>query len=230
MKISHTLILFLASASSVLPLQTTPQKSSEHASSDPLEQKVALELNDETIGDALGRLNQSLDLSISVEGVLPEEGKTTDPRFRADIKDHTVAEAFNWLCDLDPRYTWTRDGNMVNFFPRRYRDDQTYFFNRTLPLMHFENARMASDAAIQVVHQLGDPNENLICLSIGGNQTFAKAWSATFHDITVRQALNRIAQQLGPTYGWQIGGTTKQKMIIFYYKLGAHQFTPSPQE
>jgi hypothetical protein len=160
-------------------------------------------------------------VAISIEGVLPEQGTASNPKFRAKIEGHTVAEVLTWLCTLDPRYTWTRDGNMVNLFPRALRDDKTYFFNRALPAVHFEGVMKADAAAIDVVHQLGDPSENLICLSIGGNLSFAKPWKATFHDITVRQALNRIAQQLGPTYGWQIGGTTRQRLIVFYYKPGA---------
>lgn len=65
-----------------------------------------------------------------------------------------------------------------------------------------------------------DPNENLYFLGIGGTQGFAKPWTASFRNITVRQALNRIAEQLGATYGWQIGGTANQRMIMFHYKLG----------
>jgi hypothetical protein len=206
---------------------SAPEQSTADAPSDPLDQRVgSFELKDETFGDALGRLNQSFDISVSVEGLLPTEGVVTNPKFRARIEGHTVTEVLTWLCALDTRYTWARDGNMVNIFPRGSRDDRTYLFNRILPVLQFENVSKADEAAIGVIHQLGDPSEILICLSVGGTQTFAKPWTATFRDITVRQALNRIAQQLGPTYGWQIGGKARQRLIVFQFKLGGRVAAP----
>lgn len=210
----------------LLAVRAVPQEPASPRQPDPFDQKVeVLELNHETIGDAIGRIGQLFDVAISVEGVLPESGTTTNSKFRARIEGRSIAEVLTWLCSLDPRYTWARDGSMANLFPRALQGDKTYFFNRVLPVMRFQNARKADEATISVVHQLADPNENLICLGIGGNLNFAKPWTATFRDITVRQALNRIAQQLGPTYGWQIGGTTKQRLIVFYYKPGGRPGT-----
>jgi hypothetical protein len=205
------------------------QDSSKGAEKDPFDQKVTVvELRDETIFDAIGRLNQSYDVAISIEGILPDQGVVTNPKFRGEIENRTLGEALTWLCTLDGRYTWTRDGTMANLFPTKFRDDPHYFFNRSLPILKFQDARQSGEAAIDVVHQLGDPAEHLIFLGIGGTQAFPKPWTATFNDITVRQALNRIAQQLGPTCGWQIGGTTNARLIMFHYKLGAHAFAASP--
>jgi len=189
---------------------------------DPLDQTVAaVHLKDETIFDGIARLNQAYDISISIEGILPATGTISNPRFTVRTDNQTIANVLSWLCAVDTRYTWTRDGNMVNLFPRAFLNDKDYFFNRLLPEVSFHEVRESGDAAMEVVHQLGDPREQLYFLGIGGTQGFAKPWSASFHDITVRQALNRVAQQLGPTYGRQIGGTTGQRMIMFHYKLGA---------
>jgi hypothetical protein len=191
---------------------------------DPLEQKVgSFELRDQTLGDALGRLNQSFDISISIEGVLPEEGTVTNPKLTANIENRTLAEVLDWLCTLDTRYVWARDGNNVNFFPRASSNDPNYFFGRTLADLHFQNVRNVGDAVIAIDHQASDPSGGVIYMGIGQTQGFAEAWTASFSNITVRQALNRIARQLGPTYGWQIGGTTKARLIVFHYKLeGQH--------
>ena len=198
------------------------QESTTPAKKDPFNQVVELvELKDETIFDEIARLNQAFDISISIEGILPAKGTVANPKFTARIEKQTISDLLTWLCALDTRYTWSRDGNMINLFPRMFLNDKNYFFNRLLPELRFQDARDSGDAAIDIVHRLGDPNEHLIFMGIGGTQSFAKPWTATFHDITVRQALNRIAQQLGPTYGWQIGGTTNQRMIMFHYKLGA---------
>jgi hypothetical protein len=189
---------------------------------DPLEQKVeSFEIRDETIGEALGQVNQSFDISISIEGVLPDEGTVTNPKLSANMRNVTLAEVLDRLCVLDARYGWTRDGNNVNFFPKASLSDPNYFFNRTLADLHFHDLRRVGDAVIAVDRQASDPGGGVIYMGIGQKQGFAEAWTASFSSITVRQALNRIAQQLGPTYGWQIGGTTKAKLIVFHYKLEA---------
>jgi hypothetical protein len=208
------------------PVRSTPgpraQESTTPAKKDPFNQVVELvELKDETIFDEIARLNQAFDISISIEGILPANGTLPNPKFTARIEKQTISDLLTWLCALDTRYTWARDGNMANLFPRAFLNDKNYFFNRVLREVHFQEIRESGVAAMEVVHQLGDPNENLYFMGIGGTQGFAKPWTETFHDITVRQALNRIAQQLGPTYGWQIGGITNQRMIMFHYKLGA---------
>ena len=198
------------------------QESISPIEKDPLNQIVqSAQLRNETIFDAIARLNQAFDISVSIEGILPASGTVANPKFTTEIENRTIGDVLTWLCTLDARYTWIRDGNMINLFPRMFLNDKNYFFNRLLPELHFQDARDSGDAAIDIVHRLGDPNEHLIFMGIGGTQSFAKPWTATFHDITVRQALNRIAQQLGPTYGWQIGGTMHQRMIMFHYKLGA---------
>jgi len=189
---------------------------------DPLEQRISLlEFKNETLGEALGRVNQSFDISISIEGVLPEEGTITNPKFTATIENRTLAEVFDQLCALDTRYVWTRDGNNVNLFPRANLNDPTYFFNRVLPELRFHDLRKVGDAVVALDHQAGDPSGGVIFMGIGPKQGLASPWTQSFKNITVRQALNRIARQLGPTYGWQIGGTTKARLIVFHYKLEA---------
>ncbi len=194
----------------------------DSAEKDVFNQKVtSAELNDESIFDAVARLNQGSNIAISIEGILPAQGTVQNPKFRAKLEGATVSEVLSWLCRLDLRYSWSRDGDMANIFPSAMRDNPNYFFNRKLPELHFLDIRQSDDAAITIVHQLGDPSEHLYFLGVGGTQQFSKPWTATFHDITVRQALNRIARQLGPTYGWQIGGHTSARLIMFHYKLGA---------
>jgi len=187
---------------------------------DPLEMKIdALELKDETLGDALGQLNQAYDISISIEGVLPEKGTIANPKFSARIENRTLADVLDWLCALDGRYSWSRDGNNVNIFPRNSASDDSYFFNRKLPELTLSDIRKVSDAVLALDRQSNDPSGGVIYMGIGQKLNFAKPWTATFSNITVRQALNRIARQLGPTYGWQIGGTSKAPLIVFHYRL-----------
>lgn len=212
----------LLSLVAILALHTSSKQAPTTNVSDPLEQKIeSFELRDETIGEALGHLNQSFDISISIEGVLPEEGTVTNPKLNASMRNVTVAEVLDRLCVLDPRYTWARDGNRINLFPRASSNNPNYFLNRKLADLQFQNVRQVGDAVITIDRQASDPNGGVIYMGIGQTQSFAESWTASFRNLTVRQALNRIAQQLGPTYGWQIGGTTKAKLIVFHYKLEA---------
>lgn len=214
--------IFLFALSYGCTLDDFAQETTAKPVGDPLEQKVeVVALRDETIFDALAKLDQSYNLAISIEGILPVSGVVTNPKFTAKIEHRTIADTLSWLCSLDSRYMWLRDGNAVNLYPRNFQNDKNYFFNRVLPVLEFKDIHESSDAAIEVVHQLGDPEEHLFFMGIGGTQNFATPWTATFHDITVRQALNRIAQRLGPTYGWQIGGHVGSRLILFHYKLGA---------
>jgi hypothetical protein len=223
--LAWAVILFWGTSGATLGVQD----SGALVKNDPLDQMVGeVELKNESIFNEIMRLSQRFDVSISIEGVLPATGQVVNPKFTATAEDQTIATALDWLCALDTRYAWSRDGTMVNLFPKSSLNDQTYFFNRLLPDLHLQEVRESGIAAMEVVHQLGDPNEQLYFMGIGGTQNFAKPWTATFHDITVRQALNRIAQQLGPTYGWQIGGTANQRMIMFHYKLGARPDLKTP--
>jgi hypothetical protein len=200
-----------------------PQKQTDQVAKDPFSQRVdVVELKAETIFDAIGRLNQAFDVAISIEGILPEKGTTTNPRFTGRMENRTLAETLTWLCVLDNRYTWARDGNVANLFPRGVQNDATYLFNRQLPLLRFEDISQVSEATMQVVHQLPGQPQQLVYWGVGGNQVFAKPWSATFSHLSVRQALNRIAQQMGPTNGWQVGGLAATPTIVFHYKLGAN--------
>lgn len=212
-------LLLLTTYAIALTTHAAGQEST--SKTDPFDQKLSsVELNDETIFDAVARLNQATNIAVSIEGIVPAKGTVANPKFSARTDGPTVSEALSWLCRLDTRYTWTRDGNMVNILPSAMQGNPNYFFNRVLPELRFQEIRQASAAAITIVQQLGDPSENLYFLGVGGTQSFPKPWNATFHDITVRQGLNRIAEQLGPTYGWQIGGHTDSRLIMFHYRLG----------
>jgi hypothetical protein len=187
---------------------------------DPLERRVrTFRLEDDTLGDALGRLNQNDDISISIEGVLADEGSVTNPKFSGEVANRTVAEILDWLCQLDGRYVWMRDGNHINLLPREKSGDPNYFFNRTITELHFERVKRVGDAVLKIDRESNDKNGGVIYMGIGQRQSFAEPWTTSFAMISVRQALNRVADQLGRTYGWQIGGTTGAKLILFHEKL-----------
>src|SRR5271165_1894746 len=152
-----TIILSLLATITISTL-ATPQTSSA-TRFDPLGQKIgSFVLTEETLGDALGKINRSFDVSISIEGVLSEAGTVKNPKFTATIENRTLAEVLDWLCALDTRYSWMRDGNNVNLFPRSSSNDSNYFFNRAVTNLRFENVRSVADAVIVIDRQSSDPD------------------------------------------------------------------------
>jgi hypothetical protein len=229
--LSHAKLIVLILIVSIAARVSAVQDLVQTSGSDPFDQRIALvELKNESIFEGIARLNQVSGIAISLEGILPAQGTVINPTFRAKLEGHRIDEILSWFCSLDPRYTWSRDENMANIFPAVYRDDKTYVFNRVLPLLRFDGVSSSDDAALDIFRQLGDPTENIYFLGIGGTQTFAGPWTANFREISVRHALNQIARQLGPTYGWQIGGHIGSRLIMFHYKLGANTgYKPAPE-
>src|SRR6266849_10601886 len=100
---------------------------------DLVEQKVGpLVLNNEYFVEGLARLNmQTNGIGFAVE-FLP--GTTTsapppDLRFTTENEAGTVKHALDWLCSLDPRYTWKLEGRTINIIPRDRVSDPNYLFN-----------------------------------------------------------------------------------------------------
>lgn len=54
-----------------------------------------------------------------------------------------------------------------------------------------------------------------------GKLDFEKPWTTTMEDMNLRQAINRIAEHLCATCGWQLSGTTDIPTIMFYRRLQA---------
>ena len=56
-------------------------------------------------------------------------------------------------------------------------------------------------------------------IELSGIGTFPRPWSATFENITVRAALNRVAENLGEGHGWLVTGNEETRLITFYELL-----------
>ncbi len=82
--------------------------------------------------------------------------------------------------------------------------------NQEVALLSFDGVRDARIAFTEARRQFKLDDEGVGLLRLGGSLGFGKPWTASFSRITFRKALNRIAEQLGPTYGWQFGGGANQ--------------------
>jgi hypothetical protein len=211
--LSMCAIGLLASTSS---LSRTQVKGADLA--DPVEQRVGpITLENEYFVDGLAKLNaQTRGVGFAIEFL---GGKTNlpppaDSRFTTERSAGTLRDALDWLCALDPRYTWKLEGRTINLIPQDRLSDANYFFNRKLSGLKFVDLKSANDLLGQVFRPVAKPTESVISLSDAGS--FSKPWTATFENITVRDALNRIAENLGAGHGWMVYGNDETRIINFY--------------
>jgi hypothetical protein len=185
---------------------------------DPVEQKVGpIILENEYFVDGLAKLNvQTRGVGFAIEFL---GGKTNSPppadsRFTTERGTGTVGGALDWLCGLDTRYTWKLEGQTVNIIPRERLSDPNYFFNRKLSGLKFVDLRSANDSLDKIFKLVAKPTESVISLSDAGS--FSKPWTVTFENTTVRDALNRVAENLGVGHGWMVYGNDETRIINFY--------------
>ncbi|MFI5176281.1 MAG: hypothetical protein ACHQKY_15580 [Terriglobia bacterium] len=188
------------------------------ATADLLQQPIQeLSLENQRFMDGIVKLDTLVSgLGFSVEYILspPRAPLPTDPRFTTKITGVTLAEALEWLCKLDPRYTWSRDGTTINIFPRTSLEEKNYYFTRKLSHLVFREERNAYDAVEKVLTPISSPKEAVLTLK--GVRDYQTPLSATFTNITVREALNRLIQHLSPTEGWMVFGNQEVMMLTAY--------------
>jgi hypothetical protein len=95
-----------------------------------------LDLADQTFSDGLGKLiSEPIPLSFGLESVLKQkmtDPPLVDPRFDLHLEGASLREVLDALCRMDPRYTWSIDGDTINIYPRTIVGDSSYFLNREL--------------------------------------------------------------------------------------------------
>ena len=200
---------------------------------DPLKQAVpSLELNKETILDGLGKLNQSTTgVGFAVELPLGQTISAKAPelrRFEVVLAPTTLANLLDQLCQLDPTFSWQHFGTEINVFPRALENDKGYLFNRNLDALELKDVPDAQAAVFHAVAELPPPKEQIAVMKTGAAINFAVPWTASFKDITVREAFDKIAQQIGSNYGWQFTGAADFRIVTFYVRLGVMSSSAGP--
>jgi hypothetical protein len=194
---------------------------------DLFEQRVGgVRLEDQSIVAGIVSVTRSVGLPLSIEYPLGMKVSGPEPQLKtatASVGPGTVAQVLDRLCDLDPTFTWTRTGDMVNVTLRALANDPSYLLNRRVDLVTFEGVREADDAVMKAVGQLPGPREQIAVLQVGLSLDFASPWSVTFKGVTVREVFDHIAQQLGPSYGWEFSGAQDFRMVTFHEALQATQ-------
>jgi hypothetical protein len=173
-----------------------------------------------TVLDGIAELSSKRpELSYAFEEVLKTKFNDPEPpqqRFDLSLENQTASEILDALCSSDARYAWIRDGLTVNVYPRSTSNDNSYFPNRQITQLELQQVTSTDQAVFAVAGQLPRPFEQIALAQLGGDTTYATAWTATFRNISVRQALNLIALRLGPGGGWVFGGSREFRTIGFH--------------
>ena len=181
-----------------------------------------VQLKDQSIIDGVALMSRGAGLAVSVEYPLGKTISSPVPAlktFTANVEPGTVSEVLNRLCAIDSTFAWTRIGNMTNVAPRSVANDPSYLLNRKVGELTFRGVRAADDAVMQIADELPGSREQIALLAAGMSLGFAQPWSTTLKDVTVREVLDLIAEQLGPSYGWQFSGSQDFRIGTFHQGL-----------
>lgn len=179
------------------------------------------ELRNETLSDALWRLARGpAPFAFGFENVL--KTKLKDPevperRLRLRLKDKTIREILDSLCQADTRFTWSIDGTTVNVFPMTTVGRPSYLLNRRIEKFELKNATDVQQGLLAIVRQLPPPMEQVANAQVGGGDPYPpEPWTVTFNDMTVRQVVNRLALHGGPCAVWIFGGAEDFRSFGFF--------------
>jgi len=212
-------LLFQASRLGAGAQQTVSQDARED---NFLDGKVPeFEVRDQSLLDALWNIARGpIPFSFGFEKVLKKnlaDPDIPDPRFSLHLRDKTVREILDALCQADPRFTWSMDGSTANVFPRAIVNDPTYFLNRKLQNFGLKNATDVENGLLATVQQLPPPVEQIAEAQIGGGDPYPPApWTVTYYNLTVRQVMNRLALHGGPCGIWIFGGAADFRAFGFF--------------
>jgi hypothetical protein len=172
-------------------------------------------VKDGTFRDALARLSLLIKgLHLGIEEALRSDTTVNDQvRVSLNLHNNTVRQILDELCSRDIRYSWSQDGDTVNVYPSAVTNDPSYLLNRRLANVSVALTR--PEDALSYLDKAFNHREQLAYSSVGGDSTYSAPWNTTFHDVTVRQFINRVAERMGPRSAWIFYGTTKERLFTF---------------
>lgn len=181
-----------------------------------------LELVDEDIFDGFAKLNQRGFSKFSIEYALKPKlvgPLSPNPKFSERIEGRSLEEVLTWLCALDGRYVWRKGFRTTHIVSREVVDDPEYLMNRIIPALELREVSDAGRAALAAFRQVPGEKGQIAFLQLAGSVSFAKPWSVTRKNITLREAFDLIAAQLGDDFGWQLTGAEDFQLLSFHNKL-----------
>jgi hypothetical protein len=194
----------------------------ENPENKPFEQIIdQFELKNETIFDAIAKLQEKVNIAVSFEMPLVYSKTYQDtphPKYTGKIVGKKTEFILNWLTEnVDTRFIWMRVGGMANFIAKSSLATQDYLFNAKLQNLELKDESNAIDALLHAIEIIKRTRpDTKVFLPIIGAQKFGSKWNVSFRNVTFRQIVDAIAQQLGPTWGWESGAVDDYYRIQFF--------------
>jgi len=211
--------LFLQSL--VGPAPACAQQASDQTTVRPLDKQTDdFILEQGTIVDGLSKLSFAAVLHLGIEEIPREElsdppDRTTE--FSMHLHNKRVRDVLDALCQMDARYTWSKDGETINVYPRYSIADSTYLLNLRIERLVLNNVQDATDALTPLSHQFPDRQLGYIGMAI--NTKYSEPWTTKLDDLTVRQFINRISEHMGEGSVWIYQGG--HDSMMFWFLKGA---------
>ncbi len=190
---------------------------------DPLDKRLGgFELLNETFVDGLAKIDGQTELGIAVE--LPLKERLSDAnisyvRFTSRVPGGTIQDVLNYLCSLDPRFSWSRYKQIINVYPRNTSVlGDKYFMNRRLSDTIVEISDPA-EGIFSTTAALAGSLEQIAFSQSGALPGFSRPWSFSSDGRTLREAFDEIALHMGTGYGWTLGGANEFRVIRFHARL-----------
>jgi len=202
-----------------------PQK--DHVRRNPLDIRLKhFDVTGAVLRDALSELSLKSvnELHLGFEEIIrdkiQDDPRAQSPHFSLQLADKSVREILDEICRSDIRYTWSQDGATINVFPRATAGDSSYLLN--LPIKKIVISDIPNpDQALTPLSKLF-PGEQIGYFGPGlGDNDYEKPWTASFEHVTVRQFINRAAENMGPQTSWVWEGGKGERMFTFL-KGGFH--------
>ena len=180
----------------------------------------AFNLNNETIEVGLKRLAlRSAAFAMGFEHELKSkqiDPPIQDPRLTLHLKTATVRAVLDAMCHADGRYTWSMDDTFINVYPIKTTSDASYLLNRRLAKLDLKELTDIQQGLLAIVNQLPPPREQVAIAQIGGDDTYPpEPWTASYEDLTVRQAINRLVSHMGERSSWAFTGSEDFRAFAF---------------
>jgi hypothetical protein len=187
----------------------------------PLEQKVShFELRDAIFREGIAELSSNpieglhLGFEEVLRGNINDNPRTQNPHFSLHLKNKTVREVLDILCDSDSRYVWSSDGVTINVYPKAApAPNPSYLLNYKLERITVTDIPNPDQGLTPLSKLL--PNEQIGYAGVGSDPEYAKPWTVTLEHLTVRQFINRLAEHLGPRSVWIWQGSKNERMFTF---------------
>jgi hypothetical protein len=162
----------------------------------------------------------SAPFAFGFENILKKKYKdppVPDVRFSLQLHDKTIREVLDALCGADPRYMWSIDETTINVYPRATVGNPSYLLNRELRTLRIEGITHTDQGLLAIARQLPPPMEQVAEVQSGGSGGIfpPEPWTAVFENLTVRQAVNRVAGHIGPHGSWIFYGSEEFREFAF---------------